>query len=576
MSENKRIKTEPYFSDDSECTSYALQGQNIKIESEPYPYDVYQFVKPEEEASKNPEYTPPAIAIKQEPLEIISEPPPFLALKCIGCTETFNNDKLLRQHFLQQHARTNDHQQINLPKLEIIDVPELGRYKEEVLNNDEVVSQPFLHDVQQITLPKLEINDVPEKGEEGCEETFNNGEELNEIMGDHNKNPIDDDDDEDMMNMEEDEEEEDTDDAEDNESDSNGIRRKFREPPLIARLRSQPANWQPIMNCTECPETFTEYCLLSQHFTQAHLNRDFHIICCERKFSTQRHIEEHFSLHRDPNQFKCKKCGRYYTSREGVMTHMKRFHTSSVEKEFACKKCSQSFTTQRGLNLHDNVVHQTSVARPQPTVTVMENGQTIYGCKHCGYTCDSKRKFSNHWSHVHRQVPGYKCQKCGKVDRIDALRKHLRTHSTNLKCPACGKQCKRKNDLTCHITTKHSANKEEILKKLLETEEPLPEAINIIKTGDFICNYCNHVSDSVDALLLHIEESHKREHKCHLCNMAFRVRRGLICHLNRHKGDGNTKPNVAADDNDDVSQSNSPTTQTTLKENSSKPQQLHF
>ncbi|XP_073842706.1 zinc finger protein 532-like isoform X3 [Musca autumnalis] len=448
-------------------------------------YPLIEFIKKEDLIAEN-SITTPAQIKQEEPVlnHIVNpEPPPFLALKCIGCNETFNNDQLLRKHFLQEHARPkNVQQQITLPKLEIMDVDE-----------DE--------------------ND--EEDDDDCDDEV----EFNEGV----------------------------DNANDDSTDSPKICCITRAFCVHALIKSQSNTWEPIMHCSICPESFKEYHLLRQHFSQQHPSHRFHILCCERKLYSKCQIDEHFSLHRNPRKYQCDICDSCHISKGNLRTHKKRLHSNLLNMQYVCNKCNKCFTSQLGLNSHLNSMHEGSSFRPQPILTILPNGARQYGCKICGYVCINRQKFKDHWSHSHRQVPKYKCEKCGKIDRIDVIQSHVRKHTANLTCPACGKVCKRKNDLTLHINLTHKAEREEIKKKLEEIEGPPPAVIRI-DDDTFPCKYCSYNGNSMDSLRHHIEESHKREHKCKVCNMLFYLKRGLVAHMRMHKGEADessSKRNVA-------------------------------
>ncbi|XP_073842786.1 uncharacterized protein [Musca autumnalis] len=436
-----------------------------------------EFIKSEDSFGKNSFTT--ITPIKQEEHAsnqlVNPEPPPFLALKCIGCSETFNNDQLLRQHFLQKHARPKNVQ-------------------------------------QQITLPKLEIMDVNE-GESDEEDDDNECDDVDELK-DRNKN------------------------AKESYAEYPKKGRKTKESVVHNLIKSQSDTWQPIMHCTKCPESFKEYHLLRRHFNQQHTEHKFYIPCCKRKFFSQSQIEEHFRLHLNPHKHQCDICDSCHTSKETLWQHKKRMHPMLLSKEYACHQCNTIFTSQHGLKCHMIHIHSGSSDRPQPTVTVLSNGVRQYGCTKCGYVCDNREKFSQHWSYSHRHVPKYKCGKCGKiVDRIGSIQRHIIMHTSNLKCPACGKMCKRRSDLTMHINAKHKAEREEIQKKLLETQEPLPAIIRI-DDDSFPCKYCNYNGDSLESLRHHIDEAHKLKHKCEFCTMLFYSKRGLVSHMRTHKRGG--------------------------------------
>uniref|UniRef100_A0A1I8PDZ6 C2H2-type domain-containing protein n=1 Tax=Stomoxys calcitrans TaxID=35570 RepID=A0A1I8PDZ6_STOCA len=297
----------------------------------------------------------------------------------------------------------------------------------------------------------------------------------------------------------------------------------------------------PDMKCIVCLEPFNEFSLLREHFRQKHPRHEFYILCCQRKFNIQSQIEGHRHLHKNPHAFRCELCGRCHTTKSGLFQHKKRVHPFSQNKEYACDKCDRSFTTERGLLYHDTTIHN-GFLRSQPKVIVQPDGFTIYRCNDCGYACNFKRAFSQHWWYEHRLVPKHKCPECGKLFKKPfQLRKHQRSHKEKNVCTTCFREFTRLSDLQKHIEKKHTSaatEGQEKKTKLGNNCTTFQESPNLKKPKpavEYPCKYCKQIFNKEDSLRLHIEEIHKPDHKCYLCNRAFRSARGVISHIAKHK-----------------------------------------
>ncbi|XP_005179981.1 transcription factor grauzone [Musca domestica] len=81
------------------------------------------------------------------------------------------------------------------------------------------------------------------------------------------------------------------------------------------------AQWLPTLQCVECENKYTSFTLLKDHFQEAHRNKRFYVVCCQRNFIYRCYLAEHVCLHFDPYVFRCKKCGRVFTNRANLCAH---------------------------------------------------------------------------------------------------------------------------------------------------------------------------------------------------------------------------------------------------------------
>ncbi|XP_073829166.1 zinc finger protein 711-like isoform X3 [Musca autumnalis] len=150
-------------------------------------------------------------------------------------------------------------------------------------------------------------------------------------------------------------------------------RKKSKDPKESDELI---AKWKPILNCELCPKSFPTLTLLKEHFLTDHPNEEFYIMCCERKFIVRYSIEQHATLHTDPEALSCKICGNRFTAYSNLNVHMYTIHSDerkvSVHKsarevdevlakwkpELKCEYCPKLFSTYSSLRTHFRIDHR--------------------------------------------------------------------------------------------------------------------------------------------------------------------------------------------------------------------------
>ncbi|XP_073829187.1 uncharacterized protein isoform X1 [Musca autumnalis] len=86
------------------------------------------------------------------------------------------------------------------------------------------------------------------------------------------------------------------------------------------------AKWRPILTCEYCPQTFSTFTLLKEHFNVAHNNDPFYVQCCWRKLKYRCHVYDHAVYHLNPDAFKCQFCVRRFNSSFALNFHIMRNH----------------------------------------------------------------------------------------------------------------------------------------------------------------------------------------------------------------------------------------------------------
>jgi transcription elongation factor Elf1 len=178
--------------------------------------------------------------------------------------------------------------------------------------------------------------------------------------------------------------------------------------------------------CPTCGRCFTTEEGVVVHVKRYHPeNKKLEFKCsfCELPFNSEGELAEHEGEHRKRDvPFSCLICGENTTSSTDLIRHMQ-IHD---EKKLICDVCGLRFATSRNLKTHKNIHDETF---------------TKHQCGECGLRCLSKGVLSRHLAR-HSDVRSHVCDKCGKAYKYSsALKVHLRGHDKvyPFKCKICGK-----------------------------------------------------------------------------------------------------------------------------------------
>lgn len=187
------------------------------------------------------------------------------------------------------------------------------------------------------------------------------------------------------------------------------------------------AMWLPTLECNVCKEQHSTFTRLKEHFRQRHPRLEqFYVECCYKKLAYRCLVEEHVSLHLDPDSFRCRKCGKRFTSRANLCTH-KHVHCSPMDK-----------TRERKHSLDMDAI----IAQWKPTLS----------CVACNESLESFTLLKRHFRKKHPKQSFYVtcCQR--KFKDRHQLEEHIRVHLNPdfFKCATCGKCFAKKRNLTMH------------------------------------------------------------------------------------------------------------------------------
>lgn len=141
-------------------------------------------------------------------------------------------------------------------------------------------------------------------------------------------------------------------------------------------------------------------------------SRDPHTCClCQKVLVNRASLKNHFEdVHCKANKLSCDLCPKIFFSKKAIVNHMK-VHS---KKNFSCNICDYKTANKSRFKMH-RLTHGDKVECPicRKRVSLL----------------------SRHHSKVHR--PKKSCPVCQKMLQGHQIKRHMKTHSTVLRCEIC-------------------------------------------------------------------------------------------------------------------------------------------
>nr|XP_019539419.2 zinc finger protein 883-like [Aedes albopictus] len=237
-------------------------------------------------------------------------------------------------------------------------------------------------------------------------------------------------------------------------------------------------------NCIECPTKFETFVSIRRHMEVVHGKA--YIMCCGVQYNSRNLLFQHVQAVLNPEAFKCELCDKSFTLQLGYIRHKERCHPN--ENPFPCDKCWKRFPSQLLLDRH---IARHRKPKEKPT------------CKICGKCFQRNQTLKDHINSIHEKKAVYVCEICSKpFARQWMFREHRMTH-----------------DYTAEELRRQCS----ICKKWQKNERSWKKHMSLHKgEGAHKCDHCDHVSNNLYALNLHIERQHKNNKKC-VCDLCGKV-----------------------------------------------------
>ena len=151
---------------------------------------------------------------------------------------------------------------------------------------------------------------------------------------------------------------------------------------------------------------------------------------CDRGFSCNSYLIRHKILHEGLKPFSCLECGKCFTRKDSLMSHMRSIHKKENfqlresensghwtpeyphEKSKTCTKCNKSFSSTWHKNRHMATVH---------------TSQKTFKCSSCKKCFKTDSALENHVCRFRTGRSFYCCTSCSKrYNYADSLSHHLK------------------------------------------------------------------------------------------------------------------------------------------------------
>ncbi|XP_063702381.1 zinc finger and SCAN domain-containing protein 10-like [Culicoides brevitarsis] len=162
---------------------------------------------------------------------------------------------------------------------------------------------------------------------------------------------------------------------------------------------------------------------------------------------------------------------------------------------FTCAFCSETFENYPLLQRHERSTHK-------------------YICDYCGREYTVKLNLKMHMFREHKGIKTY-CIECG-ISTTD-LKEHMKKHENDPTyiCDICGKEMRGKQKINNHMNRSHKS-----------------------VFARFFCQFCDvgfkYMADLNEHMIKH--DPDRKDHKCHICEKAYKRKNELKRHLQSHEG----------------------------------------
>ncbi|CAH0730173.1 unnamed protein product, partial [Brenthis ino] len=339
--------------------------------------------------------------------------------------------------------------------------------------------------------------------------------------------------------------------------------------------------------CDQCDKVFDNAQKKNQHFRAVHIHAYKLNRCgyCNEKFAGYRTKAEHLRIVHGVGceTAQCQACEKSFCNKDSLRKHIKRHHL--MENQHHCTLCEMTFFAKK--NLAEHMVTHTKTRSFQCKVcfkrygrqhTLREhmrihNNDRRFKCEHCGMAFVQKCSWRRHMQTKHDEPSLRRCQIHRNEDfkrEEPALKKggELEKHKINMReillnSNATPIRCRGVFGYNCCFCTQQFPEPADLKKHTLEIHDEKTK-INFMKGKDLFkfhaklditdlkCNLCNSSINTVEELVRHLKEEHKKtvfmdiknqvlpfkfdneRLRCFICMNVYHKFKSLLEHMNMH------------------------------------------
>ena len=175
--------------------------------------------------------------------------------------------------------------------------------------------------------------------------------------------------------------------------------------------------------CNNCNAAFSRKVYIDRHIKSVHGGvKSLKCDICDKSFSYSGYLRNHIeSVHNQTKFFKCNICDKSFSLKGNLKKHTESYHEE--KKSFQCNKCDKAFSQKGYLKVHIEAIHEgKETSRKKPL-------KNPFKCNDCDAAFSKKANLKMHIKSVHSGVKSFKCTIC---DKNFSLKGNLKKHTESV------------------------------------------------------------------------------------------------------------------------------------------------